>query len=92
MVLRAFEFNSLNCDWNDNAYASIIWALLLMHTIHIGTDWMDTIVLGALLFTEKGTEPRRMVDTSENSLYWRFVWLSWIPVYLLIYWLPRWVS
>lgn len=90
LVLRAFEFSSLNCRWSDNAYASIIWALLLMHSIHIATDWMDTVVLAALLFTDKGTEPRRLVDTSENSLYWRFVWLSWIPVYLLIYWLPRW--
>jgi heme/copper-type cytochrome/quinol oxidase subunit 3 len=39
--------------------------------------------------TPHGEEPRRLVDTSENSLYWRFVWLSWIPIYLLIYWVPR---
>ena len=89
LVLRGFEFNSLNVRWYDNAYGSIIWALLLLHTLHIGTDWVDTIDLWRLMRTPHGEEPRRLVDTSENSLYWRFVWLSWIPIYLLIYWVPR---
>jgi heme/copper-type cytochrome/quinol oxidase subunit 3 len=31
-----------------------------------------------------------MVDTSENALYWRFVWIMWLPIYVMIYWLPRW--
>lgn len=89
-VVRGFEFNSLNVLWYDNAYGSIIWALLLLHTAHIGTDWIDTVVLWRLMKTPHGEEPRRLVDVDENSLYWRFVWLSWLPIYLLIYWLPRW--
>jgi len=89
LVIRGFEFNSLNCRWTDNAYASIIWALLLLHTTHILTDWFDTIVLWALMMTPLGYEGRRLVDTDENSMYWRYVWLLWIPVYLLIYWVPR---
>jgi cytochrome c oxidase subunit 3 len=91
LVLRGFEFNSLNVLWYDNAYGSILWALLLLHTLHIGTDWVDTIVLWLLMRTPHGEEPRRLVDTSENSLYWRFVWLTWLPIYLLLYWVPRWV-
>ena len=47
LVIRGFEFNSLNVMWYDNAYGSIIWALLLLHTTHIATDWVDTIVLSA---------------------------------------------
>lgn len=89
MIIRVFEFNALHVLWFDNAYGSIIWALLVLHTTHIGTDWFDTIVLWALMRTPHGEEPRRLVDTDENSLYWRFVWLSWIPIYILIYWLPR---
>ena len=34
-------------------------------------------------------EGRRLVDVDENSLYWRYVWLLWIPIYLMIYWVPR---
>ena len=89
LVIRAFEFNNLNCRWTDDAYSSIIWALLLLHTAHILTDWLDTVVLWALMMTPLGYEGRRLVDTDENSLYWRYVWLLWLPIYLMIYWVPR---
>ena len=89
LIIRGFEFNSLNCRWTDDAYGSIIWALLLLHTIHLLTDWGDTIVLWALMLTPLGYEGRRFVDTDENALYWRYVWLLWIPIYLMIYWVPR---
>ena len=89
LVIRGFEFNNLNCRWTDDAYSSIIWALLLLHASHILTDWLDTVVLTCLMQTELGWEGRRLVDTDENSLYWRYVWLLWIPIYLLIYWVPR---
>ena len=87
--IRALEFNSLNILWTDNAYGSIIWALLLLHTTHILTDWMDTVVLWALMRTRLAYEGRRLVDVDENSLYWRYVWLLWLPIYLMIYWVPR---
>jgi heme/copper-type cytochrome/quinol oxidase subunit 3 len=89
LVIRGFEFNSLNVRWTDDAYGSIIWALLFLHTTHLVTDWGDTIVLWALMMTPVGYEGRRLVDTDENALYWRYVWLLWIPIYLMIYWIPR---
>jgi len=89
LVIRGFEFNSLNILWTDNAYGSIIWALLLLHTSHILTDWIDTVVLWALMRTRLAYEGRRLVDVDENSLYWRYVWLLWLPIYLMIYWVPR---
>ena len=89
LVIRGFEFNSLNCRWTDDAYGSIIWALLLLHTTHLITDWGDTVVLGALIYTPVAYEGRRQVDVDENSLYWRYVWLLWLPIYLMIYWVPR---
>jgi heme/copper-type cytochrome/quinol oxidase subunit 3 len=92
MILRGFEFASLNVMWTDNAYGSIMWALLLLHAAHFITDWFDSCVLSALSFTSHGKEPRRLVDYAENAMYWRFVWLLWIPHYLVIYWVPRWLS
>jgi heme/copper-type cytochrome/quinol oxidase subunit 3 len=89
LIIRGFEFNSLNVRWTDDAYGSIIWALLFLHTTHLITDWGDTIVLWALMMTPLGYEGRRLVDTDENALYWRYVWLLWIPIYLMIYWVPR---
>lgn len=89
IVIRGFEFNALHVLWYSNAYGSIIWALLVLHTTHVGTDLADTVVLSALMWTRHGETPRRFVDTDENALYWRFVWLAWIPIYVLIYWVPR---
>jgi cytochrome c oxidase subunit I+III len=87
-VVRALEFTSLNCWWDTNAYASVVWTLLGMHTAHILTDWVDTAVLAVMIF--KGHhEGRRMVDVSENALYWYFVVLSWIPIYAVIYLAPH---
>jgi len=89
LVIRGFEFNSLNCRWTDNAYASILWTILMLHAAHVGTDWADTVVLWALIRTPLAYERRRQVDVDENALYWRYVWLLWIPIYLMIYWVPR---
>jgi heme/copper-type cytochrome/quinol oxidase subunit 3 len=89
LVIRGFEFNSLNVRWTDDAYGSIIWTLLLLHTTHILTDWIDTVVLAALVQTPVGYEGRRLVDVDENALYWRYVWMLWLPIYLMIYWIPR---
>jgi cytochrome c oxidase subunit 3 len=89
LIIRGFEFNSLNVRWTDDAYGSIIWALLLLHTTHILTDWFDSVILALLMRTVVGYEGRRLVDVDENSLYWRYVWLLWLPIYLMIYWVPR---
>jgi heme/copper-type cytochrome/quinol oxidase subunit 3 len=90
LVLRAFEYTQLNCRWDDNAYGSIVWVLLSLHTIHVATDVVDGAVLTALMFVGPATD-RRFVDASENSLYWYFIVAWWIPIYVTIYWAPRWL-
>jgi heme/copper-type cytochrome/quinol oxidase subunit 3 len=90
LVLRAFEYTQLNCRWDDNAYGSIVWVLLSLHTIHVGTDVVESAVLTALMFIGPVTD-RRFVDASENSLYWYFIAAWWIPIYLTIYFAPRWL-
>ena len=90
VVLRAFEYYTLNCRWDDNAYGSVVWLLLSMHTIHVATDVVDSGVLLALALTGPITR-RRFVDWSENSLYWYFIVAWWIPVYVTIYFMPRWL-
>lgn len=88
LVIRGFEFASLNVSWYANAYGSVVWLLLGLHTTHLITDTVDTAVLAVLLFTGP-FEGKRLVDVSENALYWYFVVLSWLPVYGVIYWASR---
>ena len=90
IVLRAFEYPALNVRWNTNAYGSIVWVLLSMHTLHLVTDVVDSMVLLAVAFLRPVTGPR-FVDLSENALYWYFIVGSWIPVYLILYFAPRWL-
>ena len=87
-LVRVFEFATLNVQWNTNAYGSIVWFLLGMHTTHIATDVIDTAVLMVLMFTGP-IEEKRFVDVAENAMYWYFVVFVWLPLYGVIYWAPR---
>jgi heme/copper-type cytochrome/quinol oxidase subunit 3 len=89
LIIRVFEFPALNVYWDTNAYGSIVWLLLGLHTLHIGTDAVDTFVLTALMFTRNGRMERRFSDVNDNAVYWDFVVISWLPIYGLIYWFPR---
>jgi cytochrome c oxidase subunit III len=90
LAIRAYEFPLLNVSWDTNAYGSILWFLLGLHTTHLLTDVGDTAVLAVLMFTRHGATGRRCSDVEDNGVYWDFVVLSWMPMYLLIYWVPRW--
>ncbi|MBS7700024.1 MULTISPECIES: cytochrome c oxidase subunit 3 [unclassified Chelatococcus] len=89
LVVRYFEFPALNILWDTNAYGSMLWVLLGLHTTHLLTDVGDTIVLTALMFTRHGHSGRRFSDVEDNVFYWDFVVLTWLPIYVLIYWVPR---
>ena len=88
VAIRWLEFASLNTRWDSSAYGSVVWLLLGLHTTHIVTDLVDTIVLAVLFFTGP-LEGKRYVDVSENSFYWYFVVATWVPIYLVIYWGAR---
>jgi cytochrome c oxidase subunit III len=87
-AIRVLEFAHLNVWWHRDAYGSIVWLLLGLHTTHIVTDFLDTAVLTALMFIGP-VEERRFVDVEENSIYWYFVVAAWLPIYGVIYWVAR---
>jgi cytochrome c oxidase subunit 3 len=89
LLVRAFEFPALKVSWDSNAYGSVIWTLLGLHTTHIVTDLVDTLVLASLMFTRHGRNPRRFGDVQDNAMYWNFVVVVWLPIYACIYWIPR---
>jgi cytochrome c oxidase subunit III len=88
LAVRVLEFRHLNVGWDQDAYGSIVWMLMGLHTLHLITDTWDSGVLTALFLTGP-REGRRYVDVSENALYWYFVVLAWLPIYALVYWGPR---
>jgi cytochrome c oxidase subunit I+III len=87
-IIRVYEFANLNVRWDRDAYGSIVWLLLGLHTTHIVTDFLDSGVLALLMFIGP-IEEHRFADVEENALYWYFVVLAWLPIYGVIYWAPR---
>jgi cytochrome c oxidase subunit III len=88
--VRYLELLHLNTDWSIDAYGSAVWMLMGLHILHLVTDLVDTIVLTVLFFTSL-VEGKRFMDAEENAAYWYFVVGFWIPIYLVIYWAPRWL-
>lgn len=88
VAIRYMEFAALNVAWSDSAYGSIVVTILGLHTVHLVTDLVDTLVLTVLMFT-RHAKGRRFVDTAENAIYWNFVVFAWLPFYALLYWAPR---
>jgi heme/copper-type cytochrome/quinol oxidase subunit 3 len=88
--LRTMEFTVLNVRWDQNAYGSIVWALLALHTLHMATDTFDSGVLAAIAFLKK-FDGRKFSDVVDNALYWHFIVWSWVVLYVVVYWTPRWM-
>lgn len=89
LIVRIFEFPAMHISWDQNAYGSIVWVMLGLHTTHILTDLIDTLVLTCLMFSRHGDNPRRYGDVSDNAMYWNFVVATWLPMYICLYWVPR---
>jgi len=88
LLVRVMEFTTLNVRGDESAYGSVVWMLLGLHTFNLITDVADSLVLTALIF--KGPlEGKRFVDVAENSGYWNFVVVTWVPIYAVVYWGPR---
>lgn len=87
-IVRFLEFGQLNVRWDANAYGSVTWLVMGLHTLHVITDFLDSVVLAAVMFFGQLDE-QRFVDVSENAMYWNFVVISWLPIYAVIYLAPR---
>jgi cytochrome c oxidase subunit 3 len=91
IAIRFAEFGYIKVRWDTNAFGSMIWALVFLHTTHILVDVAETLVMTFMACFSR-MDGRRFVDLSENAEYWDFVVLTWIPIYLAIYWVPRWMA
>jgi len=90
LVLRGYEMHAMNVRWDQTAYGSIVWALLVLHTVHMATDVFDSGVLAALSWF-KPMDGRRFSDVADNGMYWHFIVWSWVVLYGVIYGTPHWL-
>jgi heme/copper-type cytochrome/quinol oxidase subunit 3 len=90
LAIRGFELAHLNVRWDHDAYGSVIWMLMVLHTSHLVTELGETAVQSVWLYTHR-IETDQFSDVQDNSEYWSFVVFAWVPIYLILYWVPRWI-
>jgi heme/copper-type cytochrome/quinol oxidase subunit 3 len=89
--LRAWELLvSLNVKWDTNAYGSVQWLVLGSHATLLAVELIEIVGM-ALIFWLAPVEEKHMSDVSDMVFYWYFMVLSWLPLYVLCFWLPRWL-
>jgi cytochrome c oxidase subunit III len=89
--LRAWELLvSLNVKWDTNAYGSVQWLVLGAHATLLAVELVE---IGGmmLIFWLAPVEEKHMSDVADMVFYWFFMILSWLPLYVLCFWLPRWL-
>lgn len=88
LLVRYLELRALNVRWDTNAYGSIAWALLFSHAYMALFDIFDTAGL-AILCLRLEPEHQHYADVEANSFFWYFVLATWIPLYALVFVVPR---
>lgn len=85
--LRWYELWAINTRWDTNAYGSVAWLIVGLHMTLLLLDVADTIGLN-VKFALGELPPHFYSDTSDNTMYWFFTVLSWLPLYLIVYVAP----
>jgi cytochrome c oxidase subunit 1/cytochrome c oxidase subunit I+III len=88
LVLRIFEFRALHAWWNSNAYGSITWTLLGLHTSNLITSLLETAIVLAY-FIIRPVEDRHYLDARLDGVFWYFIVVTWIPLYAVVFLVPR---
>jgi cytochrome c oxidase subunit 3 len=87
LALRIVEWRSFNFNWTASAYGSIVWMILGLHTFDYLGGVLETVVMIAVVFSGRfGDKQRNGVDV--DSLTWYFVVGIWVPLYVVVYWMP----
>jgi heme/copper-type cytochrome/quinol oxidase subunit 3 len=90
-AIRVWEFFVVQVKWDSNAYGSVVWAMLTLHTVHILTSVFDIGLATAYVFL-LSLDDHRALDLEVNGLYWYFVVASWIPTFTLLYLGPHFLN
>ncbi|HEX6049516.1 MAG TPA: hypothetical protein VFZ21_09610 [Gemmatimonadaceae bacterium] len=89
VVLRFMEFSSLNVRWDANTYASVAWGVLFVHFTLLLADTLETLMFAVIV--TRGAPDKYYPGVDEDGFYSFFMVAAWIPCYVTVYLVPRWV-
>lgn len=87
-ITRPLVFHALHVRWDTNAYGSAVWFTVGFHTVILLFEIVETMIFTSFLFRDP-VETQMYSAASDNSAYWYFMTLSWVPLYAIIYLVPH---
>jgi len=88
LVARSIQFTRLQIRWDEHAYGSMLWVIMGFHYTHVVSAILGTAVVAVLAWRGYFT-PERQLGVVVDTLYWYFVAAVFLPIYLVLYWVPR---
>jgi hypothetical protein len=88
LVLKVVEYSGVSYRWDSHAYGSIVWTIIGFHGSHVAALLLKTLVVATLAIRGYFNRERRLGVTI-NGIYWHFVVAIWIPLYVVLYLVPR---
>ena len=87
LIIRTIEFNRLNFKWTTDVYGSFVWILMGLHTMHVISDTIESMVFLAILMSGR-VGGKQQLGVTMDGLYWYWLVAVWVPLYLLIFVYP----
>lgn len=87
LAMRWMEWHSFNFNWAANAFGSIVWTILFLHTFDAVADIGFTVVLLAIVISGRHGAKQRL-GVHVDSVVWYFIVAIWLLLYVVIYWGP----
>jgi heme/copper-type cytochrome/quinol oxidase subunit 3 len=88
VLLRYLELGDLHVRWDSNAYGSAAWLVMLTHGSLLAVEVGELGIVGAMAWTGRW-EDKHFSDACDVAFYWYFMVLSWLPLYAMVFLLPR---
>jgi cytochrome c oxidase subunit III len=89
VALRAWELTrSLNVRWDANAYGSAQWLVVGTHGTLLAIQLIEVAGMAAIFWLGP-VEKKHFSDAADVAGYWMFIVLSWLPLFLLSFVVPR---
>lgn len=88
LALKVVEYSTLDYQWDTYAYGSIVWTISGFHGAHVTALILKTIIV-AVQSRFGNFRQGRVLVVQVNGIYWHFVVVAWIPLYIVLYLVPR---
>jgi cytochrome c oxidase subunit I+III len=88
VLVRWFELQALNVRWDQNAYGSAAWLVLVSHGTLLAVEVGEVAIMTAMAWAGHWEE-KHFSDVCDVVMYWYFMVLAWLPLYALVFLLPR---